>query len=267
LELEAGSMNAEIRRLAERIARLEEQRAEIAADIADIKAEAKGQGYDCALLMKCVRLMLKDTDKRKKELEQHELFDTYLSACGLIADRDEQEPDTARPLFPASDGGRQGNHADDAEPGRAGASTPHLRGQSSENAGGPERTRNEPGCAARPSAINFRSDVHPTGEFISVSDGASPTGGASALGSCPHDPGEVQDRCVSTSPPIISPAPATAPARAQESRETGVVVDAPVEAPAPTRRSPRSETAAHSRPDDEDIPEFLRRVAPVKETA
>jgi uncharacterized protein (UPF0335 family) len=63
---------------------------------------------------------------------------------------------------------------------------------------------------------------------------------------------------------IASPAPATPPARAQESRETGVVVDAPVEARAPAVMTPRSETAAHSRPADEDIPEFLRRVAPVR---
>ena len=78
-------MNKELHALARRYADLEQQRAEIASEISDLKAEAKSQGFDPALLAKVVRVMLMDADKRKKALDQIELFDTYLAGVGLLA--------------------------------------------------------------------------------------------------------------------------------------------------------------------------------------
>jgi uncharacterized protein (UPF0335 family) len=79
-------MNKELTALAERIARLEDDKAEIASDIRDLKAEAKAQGYDPTVLAKVVRVMRMDADKRKKLFDQAELFDVYLAGVGLLPD-------------------------------------------------------------------------------------------------------------------------------------------------------------------------------------
>lgn len=77
-------MNAELHSICERIARLENERKERATDIAEIKKDAKDQGYDAALITKTVRIMLLGPKKRQEALQQHDLFDTYLSAAGLL---------------------------------------------------------------------------------------------------------------------------------------------------------------------------------------
>jgi uncharacterized protein (UPF0335 family) len=66
-----------------RIAALETQRAEFAAEIKAIKSDAKSEGYDPALIAKTVKLMMMEADKRKKALDQLHLFDSYLDAVGL----------------------------------------------------------------------------------------------------------------------------------------------------------------------------------------
>lgn len=90
--------NAELHSTCERIARLEQQRKELAAEISAIKKDAKDKGFDAALITKTVRVMLMGPKKRQETLEQHELFDTYLAAAGLLpsfeANVDERE--TAR---------------------------------------------------------------------------------------------------------------------------------------------------------------------------
>jgi uncharacterized protein (UPF0335 family) len=78
--------NAELRSLCERIAKLEADRAEIAEQIKEVKGAAKDNGFDVALVSKTVRLINMEAAKRKKALEQIELFDSYLSAAGLLDD-------------------------------------------------------------------------------------------------------------------------------------------------------------------------------------
>ena len=77
------STNSEVREYAERIARLQQQVDEIASDIADVKTEAKGKGYDSALIAKVARLINLEADKRKKALDQHELFGSYIEQAGM----------------------------------------------------------------------------------------------------------------------------------------------------------------------------------------
>ena len=63
----------------ERIERLEEDKAAIAADLKEVFAEAKGEGFDTKIIRKVVRLRKQDKAKRQ---EEEALVDLYLSAIG-----------------------------------------------------------------------------------------------------------------------------------------------------------------------------------------
>jgi len=76
-------INPELKTLCERIARLEEERKTIAADILEVKKEAESAGFDKKLVAKTVRMMGLDETKRRAEMDQHDLFETYLEGVGL----------------------------------------------------------------------------------------------------------------------------------------------------------------------------------------
>jgi uncharacterized protein (UPF0335 family) len=64
----------------ERIERLEEEKAALAADIKDVFAEAKGNGFD----IKIMRQILKLRKMNKADLdEQESLLDLYKRALGM----------------------------------------------------------------------------------------------------------------------------------------------------------------------------------------
>lgn len=63
----------------ERIERLEEDKAGIAADMKEVYAEAKGEGFDVKIIRKVIRLRKQDKVKRE---EEEALIDLYLSAIG-----------------------------------------------------------------------------------------------------------------------------------------------------------------------------------------
>ncbi len=63
----------------ERIERLEEDKAVLMADLKEVYAEAKGEGFDTKILRKVVRLLKQDKVKRQ---EEEALIDLYLSAIG-----------------------------------------------------------------------------------------------------------------------------------------------------------------------------------------
>ena len=70
-----------LRAYVERIERLEEEKKALAADIREVYAEAKGNGYDPKIMRKLVALRrLDQTDRR----EQEELLDVYRRAIGMI---------------------------------------------------------------------------------------------------------------------------------------------------------------------------------------
>ncbi len=64
----------------ERIERLEEEKATIAADIREIYAEAKSAGFAVKIMRQVVRLRKMDSHDRR---EQEELLDIYKNAVGL----------------------------------------------------------------------------------------------------------------------------------------------------------------------------------------
>ena len=73
----AGQLKA----IVERIERLEEEKAEVAGQIKEVYAEAKGNGFDAKTLRKIVSLRKKDTEERQ---EEEALLDLYMHALGMI---------------------------------------------------------------------------------------------------------------------------------------------------------------------------------------
>lgn len=69
----------QLKSIVERIERLEEDKAAIAADIKEAFSEAKGNGFDVKTLRKVLRIRKQD---RAKRLEEESLLDLYLSAIG-----------------------------------------------------------------------------------------------------------------------------------------------------------------------------------------
>ena len=70
-----------LRTIIERIERLEEDKAAIMADIKEVFAVAKGEGYDVKTLRKVVRIRKQDKAKRQ---EEEAILDLYLSAMGEV---------------------------------------------------------------------------------------------------------------------------------------------------------------------------------------
>ncbi|NQU71974.1 MAG: DUF2312 domain-containing protein [Rhodospirillales bacterium] len=70
-----------LRSFIERIERLEEERAELGADIKEVFSEAKGTGFDPKIMRQVIRLRkMEDNDRQEQEM----LLDTYLIALGMV---------------------------------------------------------------------------------------------------------------------------------------------------------------------------------------
>ena len=76
-----ATAQAQLKSIIERIERLEQEKAEVAEQIKEVFAEAKGNGYDVKTLRKVVRIRKQDRAKRQ---EEEALLDRYLSAVGEI---------------------------------------------------------------------------------------------------------------------------------------------------------------------------------------
>jgi uncharacterized protein (UPF0335 family) len=70
----------QLRAFIERIERMEEEKAAIAADIREIYAEAKGNGFDTKVLRQVVKIRKQDHSER---MEQEAILDLYLTALGM----------------------------------------------------------------------------------------------------------------------------------------------------------------------------------------
>ncbi len=68
---------AKLRSFVERIERLEQEKYELAADVRDVYAEAKGNGFDTKIMRQIIKLRkMEEPDRR----EQDELLDLYRRA-------------------------------------------------------------------------------------------------------------------------------------------------------------------------------------------
>ncbi len=72
----------QLRAFIERIERMEEEKAAIAADIKEIYAEAKGNGFDVKVIRQIVRIRKQDASERQ---EYEAILELYLSALGMVA--------------------------------------------------------------------------------------------------------------------------------------------------------------------------------------
>ena len=82
-----GGLSAEhLQQFVERLERLEEEKKNIAEDLKEVFAEAKGAGFD----VKTIRQILKIRKIEANELEEQEyLLDTYKRALGMLPELDE----------------------------------------------------------------------------------------------------------------------------------------------------------------------------------
>ena len=71
----------QLRTFIERIERLEEEKANLLADIKEVYAEAKAVGFDPKIMRKVVSLRKIDVEKRQ---EEDFVLDTYLNALGML---------------------------------------------------------------------------------------------------------------------------------------------------------------------------------------
>ncbi|KQQ04508.1 hypothetical protein ASF56_12225 [Methylobacterium sp. Leaf122] len=70
----------QLKSIIDRIKRLEEEKAGIAGDIKDVYAEAKGNGFDTAVLRKIIARRKRDRDEVQ---EEDAILELYLSALGM----------------------------------------------------------------------------------------------------------------------------------------------------------------------------------------
>jgi len=71
----------QLKSIIERIERLEQEKSEIAEQIKEVFAEAKGNGFDVKILRKVIRIRKQD---RAKRMEEDAILDLYLAAIGEI---------------------------------------------------------------------------------------------------------------------------------------------------------------------------------------
>ena len=79
---DVGGISGErLKSFIERIERLEEEKAALAADIKDVFAEAKGNGFDTKIMRQILKLRKMDKDDVD---EQETLLDLYKQALGMM---------------------------------------------------------------------------------------------------------------------------------------------------------------------------------------
>lgn len=76
-----GVAGARLKSFFERIERLNEEKSDLAEDIKEVFAEAKGVGFDVKIMRKIITLRKMDGEKRR---EEEELLDLYKTAVNMI---------------------------------------------------------------------------------------------------------------------------------------------------------------------------------------
>jgi len=82
-EMGHNSGNDQLRSIIARVERLEEEKAALAADIKEVYAEAKGNGFDTKTIRQIIRIRKQVAAERQ---EQEAMLDVYMHALGMLAD-------------------------------------------------------------------------------------------------------------------------------------------------------------------------------------
>ena len=69
-----------------RVEKLEEEKAGVSADIRDVFAEAKGNGFNVKAIKQIIAIRKMDSSERE---EQENIRDTYLRALGMLPELDD----------------------------------------------------------------------------------------------------------------------------------------------------------------------------------
>ena len=77
----------QLRSIIGRVEKLEEEKTGISADIREVFAEAKGNGFDIKAIRSIIKLRKMDASERE---EQETILDTYLHALGMIPELEEE---------------------------------------------------------------------------------------------------------------------------------------------------------------------------------
>lgn len=78
-----ANINAQLQAIVARIERLEEDKAAISADIKEVYAEAKANGFDTKILRKVIGIRKKEAAQRA---EEEAMLEVYMGALGMLAD-------------------------------------------------------------------------------------------------------------------------------------------------------------------------------------
>jgi uncharacterized protein (UPF0335 family) len=79
-DLTTSATAQELRQFVERVERLEAEKKDIAEQITEVLAEAKGRGYDTKVLRKIIALRKRDADDIA---EEEAILEMYMSALGM----------------------------------------------------------------------------------------------------------------------------------------------------------------------------------------
>lgn len=83
---ELSNSHGHLRSIIERVERLEEEKATIAADIKEVMSEAKANGFDTRIIRLIIRIRKKDPAERA---EEEALLATYMAALGMLPEEQE----------------------------------------------------------------------------------------------------------------------------------------------------------------------------------
>ena len=87
MDTKTSFAKGQLKTIVERIERLEEEKKTIAADIKEVYAEAKGNGFDIKILRKVISIRKKDRHERE---EEEAMLDIYLDALGMLVSATEE---------------------------------------------------------------------------------------------------------------------------------------------------------------------------------
>lgn len=78
----------QLRSILERVEKLEEEKAGLAADIRDVFAEAKGNGFDVKAIRTILKMRKQDAGERE---EEETILETYMHCLGMLPLFEERE--------------------------------------------------------------------------------------------------------------------------------------------------------------------------------